>query len=307
MAMGFRTVGRSKASKEASLHVARYLALHQRGRQPDLACFLSRIPQHLQEEVYQAIDAALANPSPQTGETYLVPQVEVVVKEGNRSMPHVPVAANVVRQPPGWLKAASLFVPRPIRAQLVGEILAMREEMREQGAMPNPIRIASVRELLKGVAQHAPLRPLAYEEGTKLPPDTRPAQIGWWSWRLSGPVILAGLVLGSGLVLAAGVLLCAGAFAGLYAATVRGTDLASPLQARLQNAVLGGSVVVLAVAALFGLLAVAGVGLAAAVSNGWPARIGMEMLVFAASATACMVSLTGWAPETYFPNRLVRV
>jgi hypothetical protein len=98
-----------------------------------------------------------------------------------------------------WVRRASVLVPREIREFFLADLLAERAERRARGGSRLRTDISSLRELLDGIAQHAPLRPRLPEAQAEQPAiAARAALFGWCAWRVTGACLFLGHMLGYG-------------------------------------------------------------------------------------------------------------
>jgi hypothetical protein len=206
-----------------------------------------------------------------------------------------------------WLRLFSILVPGDIRHQFVGDLIAEREEMRDQNEQPALIFFMSLKEILSGIAQHMPLRPAPTGSIAQPPLADRAALFGWIAWRISGPALLCGYLFGSGAVFWTGVAMLVLAFASVLAVAMAGREPMTAPQTRLVNGVLVGTFTALILILVFSLLAFALLALATVFSSGLIASVAMSALAFVATAVACGISGSGWVPEEWYPKRLVEV
>ncbi len=206
-----------------------------------------------------------------------------------------------------WLRLLSILVPREIRHQLVGDLIAERQEMRDQKEQPALIFFLSLKEILDGIAQHMPLQPAPSGSIAQPPLADRAAVFGWIAWRISGPALLCGYLFGSASVFWTGVAVLVLAFASVLAVAMAGREPMTVSQTRLVNGVLFGTFTALVLILVFSVVAMGLLALATLVSSGLLASAAMSALAFVATAFACGISGSGWAPEEWYPKRLVEV
>jgi len=266
---------------EAVAFVNQYIALLDEGWEPDLEEFLRRVPEPLQEDVFEQIDAAAANRGVEHQDE-LQPKAEVVLA-------HVAPALT-------WL---SRVAPKDIRHQWLGEAVVTRREARECGLPRFEVDLLTAEQVLTGLAQRAPLQMGRPE------PDNGAADRAVLAWRFSGPALLAGHVFSSGWMSAAGVAL----FILAWAAVVwfARTEPMPKSRARAFNAVVGGSVTALCLLILPGLSS--GVLALGGLVFGHPgmAAFAIQAFVSVTMIVVCFITVYGWAPEPWEPKRLVRI
>lgn len=206
-----------------------------------------------------------------------------------------------------WVKRFSVLVPREIREHFLADLIAERADMRVRGVPRWRMTLATLKELLDGAAQHAPLRPRLPTSHHEQPAiAARSAQVGWIVWRLSGLCLFAGLVSGVTPLFVAGVFMLAASFASVAIVAATGQAPLAELQGRLVTGVLVGTLTVLAATIAFGGFSVVLLGLAGLFGSVGLGKFAMGALVFVATSVACAVSVSGWVPEEWYPKRLVR-
>ncbi len=196
-----------------------------------------------------------------------------------------PELANGPVKPNGFadrlVKPASSLVPWDLRMRFRKDLQQKLWELRRWGAFgPQKVR-AVIAFVLNGFAQHAPLHePHPRADGS--------ARGGWLAWRLSGPLLLAGTVLGLPALLGTG--------AGLL---IVGLLSLATNNVRLTNAVLGGGIVVLALAFLGGI-ATASLVTAALLAGSTSAASGaVAGLALWFTGVLATVTGSGWSPSQW--------
>lgn len=305
--MGFQTAPHGIGASEIQL-AEQYLAMLEEGAAPELEEFLLRIPRALREGTFQVIDAALANREAAPVEDDFVLPKEEVVLTARPTKDRSPQATHLtIRARDRWIGRLCLLVPGAIRHQFLGEILATRAELTERSVSPLLVNLSTILEVLRGLAQRAPLSESS-AKGAEQTCSVRQAAIaGWVAWRVSGTALLLSLILGVGPLLWLGILSLFVAFTSL--AIVVGTARApwGHRVTRLVNGVLAGTVLVLTMTILFGLFAGLLFGLSAIFSLPWLAGIAFGMLGFVSLLSLSLATAVGWAPEPWAPQRLVRI
>ena len=282
-------------------HVRQYLDLVEEGAPPSLSGFLQGVPEALREEVFRSVDAALANRGAE--DAHLLPEVELVLVS---SPPRDEVEGRRYVTLSPWdrrLACLGLLFPRRVRHEYVAEMLATRVDARAAGHGMVLAALRTVRDVVIGIAQHAPLQMLPAELGDRSPL----ASAGHMSWRLSGPALFAGCLLGSVALLTAGGLLLAVSLGCLIALAGYGLDRECRPEVAFANTVLGGSVAVLAVATFLGAATAVLVAMAAALDDPRVAAVAAKGLLLAVAALLCAVTLSRGTPEPWEPRRLVRL
>jgi hypothetical protein len=268
-------------------YVHEYFTLIEEGWQPDLHEFLRRVPDEMREEVFQAIDAACANPEEIAEDDHLLPATEISVE----SLP-----------PAGLFGRIALgFVPKSIRSNFSAEWRSTRHERMVEGRTTLDVFRLGLGDILQGVAQHAPLRE-PHPDGGETPAHHH-AVLGWLAWRLSGVATLTGVVMGNAIVLIAGGLLLGFAIA----ASVRCCYAPDEASRRLLNGVLGGTVVALAGLMVLGAVTVAAIMMSAVLGWGGLAAFAVRSLVVLGAFMMALVTASGWSPQPWWPRRLIRV
>jgi hypothetical protein len=318
------------AAHRAASFAREFLALRDEGWDPDLLEFMRRVPEPLKEEVYETIDRALANPA-EARDTHLLPEVEMVVvppsedeapEAGSDIDPEPelepepePVeelrerVAPVPRAEDRWVRAVGRILPYPIRHHMLAEILSTRQELRERAAWPLDVGLRTLRDLLVGLVQYAPLYepPDIVEVDDQPPAARRSAVAGWLAWRPAGPLLFLGALFGSGTLLALGGILLACAFACLAVVGACGQSPYTKPLARLLNAMLAGTVTALLVTFTCGVLALLLVIASAIFSFGGLATFSVTALLLVSSCALGVITASGWSPRPWRPSRLVRV
>ena len=204
-----------------------------------------------------------------------------------------------------WVRFFSRLVPGELRPHFLAALLQDRREMVERGTKPWRVNLDSVREILAGIVQRAPLRSLGQRGGTAQPPVVEWAAIaGWPMWRIAGPAMFLGHVAGSGALFWVGAILLLAAIAGLVSVVALGREPLPDLHARYTNAVLGGTFALLVLVLLFGAVTVTLLLLSRALGLGVLASLAVHAHAFFATGCACAITASGWVPEEWYPRRL---
>ncbi len=206
-----------------------------------------------------------------------------------------------------WLRLFSILVPGEIRHQFVGDLIAERQEMRDQKEQPALIFLMTLKVILDGIAQHMPLQPAPSGSIAQPPLAYRAALFGRIAWRISGPALFCGYLFGSGAVFWTGVAMLVLAFASVLAVAIAGREPMTVSQTRLVNGVLVGTFTALVLILVFSIASMGLLALATLFSSGLLASVAMSALAFVATAVACGISGSGWVPEEWYPKRLVEV
>ena len=281
----------TSSASEVWPFVQTFLERMEDGLSPDLESYLmAEVPTELREPVYQELDRAMAN---QDVDDRVLPVTDVAAA-------HEGVAESL----PIWLRSLALLVPGVLRAQMLRALSERRREGAENGVPRWRVTLGTLRELMEGIAQRAPLRPPPARETDHL---SRAARGGWISWRLSGPLLLAGYVLSNAWLAALGVIALLSAFGCLVAVTYPDVARISTKETRFMNALLGGAVTALTLILAFGLFCGLLIAAGSLLSWGFLSALAMHLLVIAATTIACGITVSGWAPEEWYPEWLVRV
>jgi len=206
---------------------------------------------------------------------------------------------------PLWIRTLSLVVPRDIRHEFVGNVLADRQELAEQGVPRWRRNVALVRELLNGFAQYAPLNPLLTASSPKPDVAAQAARYGWLAWRVAGPAMLLGYLGGRWWLLGLGALLLVAAYAALVTLLLTAKSPLSEPQSRLIAGLLGGTLSGLLLVCVFGVLTIGFLALASLFDSGLIAAFAVRSLLFEALTVVACVTLSGWVPKEWTAKRLV--
>jgi len=206
---------------------------------------------------------------------------------------------------PLWIRTLSLIVPRDIRHDFVGNVLADRHEMAEQGIPRWRRNIALGRELLNGFAQYAPLNPLLTVRSPKPDVAAQAARYGWLAWRAAGTAMLIGYLGSRWWLLGLGAFLIVAAYAGLVTLLVTAKSPLPGSQSRLIAGVLGGTLSGLLLVCVFGVLTIGFLALASLFNSGLIAGFAVRSLLFEALIVVACVTLSGWVPQEWTAKRLV--
>jgi len=205
-----------------------------------------------------------------------------------------------------WVGTALVLVPKDIRQQFKGELMAERVDMRERGWKPWRVNLVTAGLILAGVAQHVPLSRIDAHAAVQPRVADRAAIAGWVLWRLCGPMLFLGYALGNGLVALLGGLMLLATFGCIAAVVAKGREPYDNHEARLLNGVFGGVaamlVATLLVGAVFSLLL--GVGLA--VGSVGLGAFAVKAMVFTVLLFVGAMCLAGWVPREWEPARMVR-
>lgn len=278
-----RENGTTVCDLTADSFVNTYLELLAEGHTPELEEFIRRVPEELQEEVFRGIDVARANPPEVENNFFLEPSVELAAD----AVPKAGIQERIMLR----------LVPAGIRASFAAEWLIAKGEARRAKAPRVAAFLRSTAEWFQAIAQHAPLR----EASLGNEPDVV-AKRGWIAWRCAGPTLFLGVAFGLPLVVLGGALLLGLA---ITAATSR-RDGEDEVSRRLVNGVLGGATLALGGVFQLGLLTILAIVLSAVF--GWPvlAAAAVRALVICATLVCALVTGSGWSPEPWWPEHLVR-
>jgi len=288
---GSPSARRGSARRDEARHLAeQYLVLYDEGYAPPLDEYLEGLPDELREPTFRAIDEALANRGLED-EDHLLPRAEVVVPE----------AKDAPSFGDRWVRYAARLVPRDVRHAFLKELLARREELRHS-APRFVVELSTLRRLMDGAAQHAPLQ--------EVDPESEPSYAAlavWVAWRIAGPTLLFGLLAGH-----AGLAVCGGAFllaaiAGFIAFAVRRDVRWSPERVQLVNGVAGGALIAVGLTAAYTAIAVVVVGLGLVAGSGGVASAGVEALLHLLVGTIAAICAAGWTPEPWYPRHLLQL
>jgi hypothetical protein len=205
----------------------------------------------------------------------------------------------------GWVRLLAIVVPREIRRQFVGELMAERTEMREQGVPPWRIKLRTIGALMVGLVQHAPLVEVDPEEGPTSAAE-RAGTIGWLLWRASGPILFLGYAFSITALVVLGVLALIGCFACIGAVVVLSHEHYGERAARALNAVLGGLATVLSLMLVAGIVASLLVAVSAALGATGLGAFSMKALAFFSICLCGAICLSGWVPREWEPTRIIR-
>ena len=204
-----------------------------------------------------------------------------------------------------WVKLLSYAVPGDIRPQFREELLETRRALREQGLGRIRIEAACFRELINGIAQHMPLRPLSSGVSPRPQLAERCARVGWVAWRMVGVALLASFAVPH-LIAYAGVLMVL-TLACVVTITLTAPLELSPQQRRCVTSVLGGVFASLIMLALYAVSVFATVGLlAAALQSRFLATAAVYTVGISAALTFCWITASGWIPQPWEQRRAVR-
>jgi len=208
-----------------------------------------------------------------------------------------------VEDQPRWMQLVSYLVPGSIRGQFIGEVYATRAQMREDLASGLAITLSTLRELANGIAQHVPLQSPPVTGGVE---PERVTRVGWTLWRVSGTTMFAGFVLGSYLLSGLGAVLLGVAIGCVAAVGSERPGTTSALASRFVNAVGAGLVLAVVTTLVASVGAVVLIGLASLLSFNALAVFAMKALMAIGTGTLCGITVSGWNPEPWYPQRLVR-
>ncbi len=204
-----------------------------------------------------------------------------------------------------WTKLLSYAVPGDIRPQFREDLLETRHSMREQGLSHLRIEAACFRELINGIAQHMPLKPLSSGVSPRPQLAERCARVGWVAWRMTGVALLAGFAVPH-LIAYAGVLMAL-TLACVVTITLTAPLELSPQQRRCVTSVLGGVFASLIMLVLYAIALMATVGLlAAALQSRFLATAAVYTVGISAALTFCWITASGWVPLPWEDKRAVR-
>ena len=204
-----------------------------------------------------------------------------------------------------WVKLLSCAVPGDIRPRFREDLLETRRALREQGLSRIRIEAACFRELINGIAQHMPLRPLSSGVSPRPQLAERCARVGWVAWRMVGVALLAGFAVPH-LIAYAGVLMAL-TLACVVTITLTAPLELSPQQRRCVTSVLGGVFASLIMLALYAVSVFATVGLlAAALQSRFLATAAVYTVGISAALTFCWITASGWIPQPWEQRRAVR-
>ncbi len=204
-----------------------------------------------------------------------------------------------------WVKLLSCAVPGDIRPQFREDLLETRRALRDQGLSRIRIEAACFRELINGIAQHMPLRPLSSGVCPRPQLAESCARVGWVAWRMAGVTLLAGFAVPHLIGYAA--LLMGLALACVVTITLTGPLDFSPQQRRCVTAVLGGIFASLVMLAMYAVTLLSTVGLlAAALQSRLLATAAVYTVGISAALTFCWITASGWVPQPWGAKRAVR-